>query len=299
MWRKVIMQRQRRRQELGGEAADSLDTICLPLTALTAFCPRGPSWTFKPILRQGRLSETWSADNRRIADLQQSALNKMQKDSVSGQLPRMVLWELQGEPQGRPRVQITVCFFRRWEGSTCAWCWRKADLQWIPLRHIYPCKNTSSGCCSVIPPKQEQGAATRQRLLPRLQLLTCQARWGKATVGERSSCLWKAWGLLSRWLRKGPPKSNRTRVHPVDPVRRAVVESLCLKWYRSATGREAGGSQAPCERSFSGEGPRDGAVPEPRPFPSVGTAGNCPAVRVAGGILPAKCGTLEVTAACR
>ena len=34
----------------------------------------------------------------------------MQKDAVSSQLPREVLWELRGEPQGRVRVQFTVCF---------------------------------------------------------------------------------------------------------------------------------------------------------------------------------------------
>ena len=79
----------------------------------------------------------------------------------------------------------------------------------------------------------------------------------------------------------------------------AAVESLCLKWYRSATGQKTGGNQAPCEGSFAGEGPWDGAVPEPRPFPSAGTAGNSPAVRVAGGILAVKCRRLKVTTATR
>lgn len=61
--------------------------------------------------------------------------------------------------------------------------------------------------------------------------------------------------------------------------------------------RKPGGNQASCERSFAGEGPQDGAVPEPGPFPSAGTAGNSPAVRVAGGILAVKRRRLEVTAA--
>ena len=47
---------------------------------------------------------------RRIADLQQPALNKMRKDLVSSQLPREGLWELRAEPRGRIRVQFTVCF---------------------------------------------------------------------------------------------------------------------------------------------------------------------------------------------
>lgn len=43
MQRKVIMQRQRRQQELGGKAADSLGSICLSLSALAAFGPHGLS----------------------------------------------------------------------------------------------------------------------------------------------------------------------------------------------------------------------------------------------------------------
>lgn len=154
---KIMVQRQWRWQELGVKQ----------LTATHG--PHGLSapWTklnFQIYIKTGQA--LWDMISRygMITDLPQPALNKMQKDLVCSQLPKE--WTT-----GNGLASTYCLFFSRWEGSTRAW--RKADLQWIPLRLIYPCKNTSSTLWRVSPPKCEQGAAMRQQLLPWLLLPTC------------------------------------------------------------------------------------------------------------------------------
>lgn len=80
-----------------------------------------------------------------------------------------------------------------------------------------------------------------------------------------------------------------TKISQPIPWTPGIVQSLSLKPYRQVQVRKPEGNQALCERSFTGEGPQDGAVPEFRQFPPAETAGNSPAVKVAGSILTVKC----------
>lgn len=113
----------------------------------------------------------------------QPALNKMQKDLACSQPPK-------SEPQGRVWVQLTVCFS---VGGKPAHVLDAGHMQWIPLRLIYPCKNTSSTLWRVSPPKWEPGAAMRQH---RLLLPTCQAWQGRPMRGKSAPAP-QMWGVCS------------------------------------------------------------------------------------------------------